>query len=96
MNIRIVKIIWAILLLICLFQMPYGYYQFVRFISTAGFGYLSYNANRKKDETMFFVFLGLALLFQPFLKVALGRQVWNIVDLFVAFGLIISSKKNND
>ena len=33
---------------------------------------------------------GLALLFQPFYKVALGRQMWNTVDVIVGLGLIIS------
>ena len=29
-------------------------------------------------------FIALALLFQPFAKVALGREVWNLVDVVVA------------
>ena len=35
------------------------------------------------------MFAALALLFQPFFKVALGRVVWNIVDVIVAIGLLI-------
>lgn len=39
----------------------------------------------------------LALLFQPFFKIALGRQIWNIVDVLVGIGLlgslILSSRK---
>ena len=34
-------------------------------------------------------FGGLALLFQPFLKVALGRTTWNVVDVVVAVGLVM-------
>lgn len=30
-----------------------------------------------------------ALLFQPFVKVALGRTMWNVVDVVVAIGLIV-------
>jgi len=30
------------------------------------------------------------LLFQPFIKVALGRTVWNVADVLVSLGLIIS------
>ena len=30
----------------------------------------------------------LALLFQPLVKITLGRTVWNIVDVVVALGLI--------
>lgn len=33
---------------------------------------------------------GLALLFQPFFKVVLGRQIWNIVDVIVRIGLLAS------
>jgi hypothetical protein len=41
------------------------------------------------------VFVILALLFQPFFKIALGRTLWNIVDVIVGIGLIGygSSKK---
>jgi hypothetical protein len=30
----------------------------------------------------------LSALLQPFLKIALGREVWNIVDIFFAVGLL--------
>ena len=30
------------------------------------------------------------LVFQPFFKVALGRQMWNIVDVIVGLGLLAS------
>jgi hypothetical protein len=41
---------------------------------------------------LFFLCLAnmLALLFQPFFKIALGRQIWNIVDVVVGIGLLIS------
>ena len=76
--------------------MPYGYYQLVRFIAFVGFGYLAFEANKKKDEKIMIVFIALALLFQPFLKIALGRFIWNIVDVVVAGFLIISVLKNNN
>jgi len=38
--------------------------------------------------------VALALLFQPFAKIALGRTVWNVVDIIVAAGLIISLLHN--
>jgi len=30
----------------------------------------------------------LALLFQPFFKISLGRTLWNIVDVIVGIGLL--------
>jgi hypothetical protein len=36
------------------------------------------------------IYGGLALLFQPFFKIALGREIWNIVDVIVGIGLLLS------
>ena len=85
----LLKLILAILLLLCLADMPYGFYQLVRFIAAGAFAYLSYDYFKLKKERLGFVFAALALLFQPFFKIALGRVVWNIVDVIVAIGLVI-------
>ena len=68
--------------------MPYGFYQFVRFVALVGFGVLAYKANREDKQTEMIIYGGLALLFQPFFKIALGREMWNIVDVVVGIGLI--------
>lgn len=70
--------------------MPYGYFQIVRFAGLLGFGLLAYQANENKQTEMTIIFIGLALLFQPFFKVALGRQIWNIVDVVVSVFLIVT------
>lgn len=84
----IVKLIVAVLLLLCLADMPYGFYELVRFAAAGAFVYLSYDYFKSKRDGLGIVFVGLALLFQPFFKVALGRMIWNIVDIVVAVGLI--------
>ena len=81
------------MLLICLFDMPYGYYQFVRFIALIGFGLLSFYAKENKKDKEMVVYGALAILFQPFFKISLGRELWNIVDVIVAVGLIINIYK---
>ena len=85
---QLIKIGLAGLLLICLAHMPYGYYQFVRIASMLGFGYLAYLSYEKNDQTSFLIFLILAVLFQPLIKIALGRALWNVVDFVVAIWLI--------
>lgn len=75
---------------LCLADMPYGYYQFVRFAGLIGFGILAYLAHQQGRQTELLIFGGLALLFQPFFKIALGRQIWNIVDVVVGTGLLVS------
>ena len=86
----IIKIILSILFFVCLLNMPYGYFQLVRFVALVGFAILAYTANEKgqKIETIIYVCLGI--LFQPFFKIALGRQIWNIVDVVVGIALIVS------
>lgn len=91
-----IKIILAALLLLCLLNMPYGYFQFVRFSAMIGFAYLAYSAS-KKNEML--IYIGLAILFQPFFKIAMGRTIWNILDLTVAIGLLTSfflKKEDNE
>lgn len=85
-----IKIILAILFFLCLADMPYGFYQFVRFAGLIGFAILAYQANQQGRQTEMIIYGGLALLFQPFFKIALGRQMWNIVDVIVGIGLLIS------
>ena len=87
---RIIKIVLAVLFFICLLDMPYGYYQLVRFIAVIGFGILAYQANQQQNQTLLVIYCALALLFQPFFKIALGRELWNIVDVIVGMGLLIS------
>ena len=55
-----------------------------------GFAILAYQSNQQGRQTEMIVYIGLALLFQPFLKIALGREIWNIVDVGVGVGLVIS------
>ena len=84
----VLKLVVAIILLLCLADMPYGFYTLVRFVSAFTFAYLSYDYFKSKKEGLGFVFAALALLFQPFFKVALGRTIWNIVDVIVSVGLL--------
>ncbi len=87
-----IKLILSILFFLCLLNMPHGYYEFARFIGMLGFTLLAYYDHQKSQNTNFaaIIYIALALLFQPFIKVALGRTIWNVVDVIVSLGLIIS------
>ncbi|STC98477.1 DUF6804 family protein [Elizabethkingia anophelis] len=92
---KIIKIGLAVLMFGCLLDMPYGYYQLVRFIALISFAVLAYQASQQSRQTEMFIYGALALLFQPFFKIALGRELWNIVDVIVGIGLLVSLVKNN-
>jgi hypothetical protein len=91
---KIIKILLAILFFLCLLDMPYGFYQLVRFVGLVGFGILAYQAYQNENQIEAIVYGGLALLFQPLFKIALGREIWNIVDVVVGIGLLLTLMKN--
>jgi len=81
-------LILSAILLLCLLPMPYGYYMFVRFVSMVAFGVIAYRYYTQHKTALIIVFASLAVLFQPFIKVALGRTMWNVVDVIVAVLLV--------
>jgi hypothetical protein len=84
------KIALAIFLFLCLLDMPYGFYQLMRFVALIGFGVLAYQSYKVGKQTEMIIYGTLAILFQPFFKIALGRELWNVVDVIVGVGLLIS------
>lgn len=87
---KAVKIILVILFFICLADLPYGFYQFVRFAALVGFAILAYKANDKENKTEMIIYICLAVLFQPLIKISLGREIWNVVDVIVGLALLVS------
>jgi len=61
----------------------------VRFIAMVAFAVLAYQYWNSGKKQYAIVFGTLALLFQPFAKIALGRGMWNLVDVVVAIWLAI-------
>jgi hypothetical protein len=88
---KTIKIILSTMLFICLLDMPYSYYQLVRFVSMLVFVFLGFKELEKENQNIAYLYFGLAILFQPFLKIALGRELWNLVDVVVGIWLMISA-----
>ena len=86
---KYLKIILAIGLILCLAEMPYGYYNLIRFSSFIIFEIMAIVAYKEKKETAFIGYIALAILFQPFFKIALGRSLWQIIDVIVALILMV-------
>lgn len=83
------KIVLAALLLLCLLDMPYGFYILIRYVATVVFGYMAYSYYQENKKELAIVAGALAVLFQPFIKFALGRFVWNVVDVVAAIALVV-------
>lgn len=87
-TLHILCLVLAAMMLLAVVPWPYGYYVLVRFVAMVVFGYMAYSfySNRRIEHA---IIAGvLALLFQPFIKVALGREVWQVVDVIAGIGLI--------
>ena len=84
------KIVLAVVFFHCLLEVPYGFFQVLRFVALVDFAVLAYQANEKENKTEMIIFIYLAVLFQPLLRISLSRQVWNVVDVIVGVGLIAS------
>ena len=89
-----IKIILAILFFISLADLSYGFYQLVRLVAFGGFAFLAYSESESRNKNQMLVFIGLAILFQPFFKISLGRVLWNIVDVVVGAWLLYSLRSN--
>src|SRR5258708_29074197 len=85
---KVVKIILAVLLFLCVLRMPYGYYQLIRFVSMTLFAIFAYEY--RKNIPLMIVFISLAVLFQPLIKLHFGREMWNIVDVIVGVFLVVT------
>ena len=65
------KIVLAALLLLCLLDMPYGFYILIRYVATVVFGYMAYSYYQENKKELAIAAGALAVLFQPFIKFAL-------------------------
>jgi hypothetical protein len=86
---RYTYLILAAMFLLCLAPMPIGYFNLVRLVAVISFGVMAYKSYVAKKEIFAWTFGILALLFQPFVKITLGRTIWNIIDVIVAIGFIL-------
>ena len=87
------KIILAIALVLCFADMPYGYYNLIRYASCIIFGLMAYIENKDKNMPKFILYAAIAILFQPFIKIALGRDLWNFIDIIAAIILVAPTIK---
>ncbi len=68
--------------------MPYGYFQLVRLIGMFGFILLAYYDSQKSNKLFMILWICSAILINPLFKIALGRTIWNTIDVIWAIILI--------
>lgn len=86
----IIKLILSIFFFLALFKMPYNYYELMRFVAMIGFVILGYKELQNENKTYLLIWFSSALMINPFFKLALGRTVWNIIDVIWIVILVFS------
>lgn len=79
---------WAgvvVLLLLALLPLPYGYYVFLRWAVCAAAVWMAWRTLRwRRDSIGGWLMIGCALLYNPFARVPLEREVWMAVNVATA------------
>lgn len=90
LSIKNIKIVLIVLFLGALLNMPYTYYEILRFIGVASFIVLSYNEFKKNNNSFMIIWFVSALIINPFFKLTLDRGLWNVIDVVWILLLILS------
>ncbi len=75
-----------------LIDINYGYFQFVKFAVLLGFVILAYKVKLHGRQNKIIFYSELALLFQTFFKITLGRKILNIINFFVGLLILLFKK----
>ena len=87
---RVVIILAAILLLLGIAPVPYGYYVFLRIVTTGVFVWGAVVLFQRKSPILPWVFIVLAIIFNPIIQVFFSREIWIGIDLVSAIILLAS------
>jgi hypothetical protein len=82
----------ALMLLVGAFPMPYGYYTLLRFGAFIVFGLLAYDVFSRGGKLLPWVLGFIAILFNPFIKVHLPKELWSVIDVVTAVILVATIK----
>jgi hypothetical protein len=78
------KPIWLVpiaALSVALLDMPYGYYQLLRVLVFCATAYLALECQRRGYVAWAWALGGMAIVYNPFFKLALGRELWTLVNI---------------
>ena len=81
------------LLFIAIFPMPYGYYTLLRITATGVFVWVAIAAINQNEKIIPWIFIVLAILFNPIIKIHFAKEIWAVIDFGAAAFLLWAGKK---
>ena len=87
------------MLLIALADLPYGYYQLLRFVVCGVGVYVAYTAYTWQKKWAMWLFGFIALLFNPLIPIHLSQEIWQPIDvicaiLFIVIAFVLKNLRN--
>ena len=77
-------IVASLMLILALFDMPYGYYTLLRII-VCGIGvFVAISAYNSRKFWAIYLFGFIAVLFNPLVPIHLDREIWQTIDIVCA------------
>lgn len=83
----------ALLLVLALAPLPYGFYTFIRLTSTLAFAALCYLAFKDREPLLGWAFGFMALVFNPLFPLYLSRPLWIAIDLTAAIAIALAGRR---
>ena len=80
-------------LLLGILPLPHGYFNLLSLIACAVFAGAAYVTFENDEALLPWIFIVLALLFNPVIKVYLSKEIWAVIDGCSAIFLLIVSPK---
>jgi len=81
------SLIWIpiILLTVAMLPLPYGYYMILRLVIPIFSVIMAINAYKISSDSLYtFIFIGMAILYNPFLPISLFKEMWVVLNLISA------------
>lgn len=86
----LLKLVGIALLMGSFFNLPYGYYSFLRIFITGTAIYSAYNYFKAKENIWMWILGFIATLFNPIIPIYLKKQTWLVIDVSTALVFFIS------
>lgn len=79
----------ALACFVAVFDLPYGFYQFLRLVVTGYAGYLSFLYFQQRHSTIAWAFAFIALIYNPIFVIAMSKGVHAIFNLITVVLVLV-------
>lgn len=84
------RLIIITMLVLAIMDLPYGYYQLLRWIVSIASFYLAYILYLQASKFWIVLFATLGIIFNPLIPFYLEKETWMVIDLIAALIYLIS------